>query len=109
MQGIITNDPKLLQTGMKDVMYTALLNSHGRLMHDAFLYATGENSLVPFLVIFTHPICVSAKALIQGRIQHAGEPFGILADVDKEHLPDLVRMLNRYAIYRLSCSITRDA
>ena len=41
-QGIITNDPKLLQNGTTDVMYTALLNSHGRFMHDAFLCATGE-------------------------------------------------------------------
>ena len=42
LQGIITNDPKLLQNGTKDVMYTALLNSQGRFMHDAFLYATGD-------------------------------------------------------------------
>ena len=41
LQGIITNDPKLLQNGTKDVMYAALLNSQGRFMHDAFLYATG--------------------------------------------------------------------
>ena len=26
---------------------------------------------------------------------HAGEPFGLLADVDKKHMPDLIRMLNR--------------
>ncbi|CAL5227246.1 g10175 [Coccomyxa viridis] len=67
LNGIITNNPKLLQNGTTDVMYTALLNSHGRFMHDAFLCATGE-------------------------------PFGILADVDKEHLPDLVKMLNRYKL-----------
>ena len=42
LQGIITNDPKLLQNGTTDVMYTALLNSHGRFMHDAFLCATGD-------------------------------------------------------------------
>lgn len=30
---------------------------------------------------------------------HAGEPFGILADVDREHLPDLVKMLNRFNIW----------
>ena len=42
LQGIITNDPKLLQNGAKDVLYTALLNSQGRFMHDAFLYATGD-------------------------------------------------------------------
>ena len=42
----MTNDPKLLQNGTKDVMYTALLNSQGRFMHDAFLYATGDTHCI---------------------------------------------------------------
>ena len=46
LQGITTNDPKLLQNKTKDVMYTALLNSQGRFMHDAFLYATGASHCI---------------------------------------------------------------
>ena len=41
VQGIVTNDITLLQKGSRDVLYSAFLNSTGRFLHDAFLYATG--------------------------------------------------------------------
>jgi folate-binding Fe-S cluster repair protein YgfZ len=42
LQGINTNDITLLQKGSRDVMYSAFLNSQGRFLHDAFLYATSK-------------------------------------------------------------------
>lgn len=48
LQGIITNDPHLLQNGSKEVMYTAFLNAQGRFLHDAFLYATGKAACVVY-------------------------------------------------------------
>lgn len=43
MQGITSNDITLLQSGKRDVLYTAFLNGQGRFLHDAFLYATGAS------------------------------------------------------------------
>ena len=97
VQGIITNDPNLLQKESKDVIYTAFLNAQGRFLHDAFLYATGKASLK--MAIKTHLryreslTCPTAVASSPTRCACAGEPFGILADVDKAHMPALMRLL----------------
>ena len=92
MQGIITNDPNLLQKESKDVIYTAFLNAQGRFLHDAFLYATGKAVKTHFLYreSLTCPIAVASSPT---RCACAGEPFGILADVDKAHMPALMRLL----------------
>lgn len=68
LQGLLTNDVKQLIAREAPAQYAAILNSHGRHLHDLFLYRQPEDNVV------------------------------LLADVDKQGLSDFVKLLNRYKL-----------
>ncbi|KAL3149050.1 hypothetical protein ABBQ32_001895 [Trebouxia sp. C0010 RCD-2024] len=68
LQGLLTNDTKQLEAKDVRMQYAALLNSHGRYLHDLFLH------------------------------KQKGDDLVLLADVDKHGATDLVKLLNRYKL-----------
>ena len=80
------------------MQYAAILNSHGRYLHDLFLHKQKGLHAHRWLSL-QHPLChVSAfeKPLYPLPVKHGvGDKLVLLADVDKNSATDLVKLLNR--------------
>ena len=89
LQGLLTNDVKQIYSSNLPIQYSAILNAHGRFLHDLFLYQQPGQPQV--LVLLPERLTVQAKP---GTCT-AGNTPTILADVDKQGLHSLMKLLKR--------------
>ena len=96
LQGLLTNDTKQLEAKDMRMQYAAILNSHGRYLHDLFLH---KQKGLPAHSVTVQPsqqtVChipVNPKPYMSCGV---GDDLVFLADVDKHGATDLVKLLNR--------------
>ena len=104
MQGLLTNDTKLLEAEDSPMQYAAILNSHGRYLHDLFLHRQkGLFCHADFSKLADLQHHRASQQMLHPVDWRAGKELVLLADVDKQGIPDLVKLLKRYALFRV-CS-----
>ena len=97
-----------LQDKSAPAQYTAILNSHGRHLHDLFLYrqpGTKEQLSVAHKALCPAVSCFQLQVILFPVdfwcCCSAEDKPVLLADVDKQGLNDLVKLLKKYANFLL--------